>query len=416
MDNMYIRDRRVSFSLISVICIAYALICMTKNGFSSAMVFIVEEGILTKSQTGIITGAFYVIYGILQIAGGIVADRFDPTKFITIGMLGAGVLNLVIYFNQSYYVMLGAWSLNAVVQFAVWPSVFKILSTMPERGFRRKSIFIATFANPFGVIINYLVAAVITRWQYNFLVSAVSMFVMTVIWVITARIGKNNLVEDDDIPVRNDIPVHTESISISKMLFASGIIFVLAVTFIRTVFDIGLKNLVPVMINESYDEVSASFATILSVIVLIAGIVGLLSAGSIYSSKFKNETTAIMVMFALAIPLICITLMIGRISYWIIIASIALIVMLMSGAGYFTTSCIAMRFNKWGKGATMSGLFNCMASLGIVVANVLFTAMADAHGWIYTIKSWVILAVVATLLSLLSVPIWKQFVKKNFDK
>ena len=413
MNKLYIRARRVSHTVVYTLCIAYALICMTKNCFSSAMVFIVEEGILTKTQTGIITGLFYVVYGILQIAGGMVADRFDATRFVTFGLAGAGIINMIIYFNQSYSVMLTAWSVNAVVQFAVWPSVFKILTTMPERGFRTKSIFIATFSNPIGVIMSYLVAAIVPRWQHNFLVSGIVMFAIASIWHVVSVVGKKNLVEEDDLPEYSEEKNHSGDFNLFKTIFTSGIAFVLVVTFIRTMFDLGIKSLVPVMINESYEEVSASFATVLSTIVLVAGVVGIITAGNIYANKFKNEITAVAVMFAISVPLICITLLIGKINYMLIVICLALIVMLMSSAGYFTTTYISIRFNKWGKGATVSGIFNCLASLGIVAANIVFTAMADNFGWIFTIKSWVIMGIAGTVLACAAIPLWAKFIKKQ---
>lgn len=58
------------------------------------MVFIVDEGLLTKFQTELITATFYVIYAILQIAGGVVTDKWHTERFITFGLLGAAACNL----------------------------------------------------------------------------------------------------------------------------------------------------------------------------------------------------------------------------------------------------------------------------------------------------------------------------------
>ena len=47
----------------------YSIVYMTKNCFNAALADIVNEGILTKSQTGSITAAFYIVYAPLQIVG-----------------------------------------------------------------------------------------------------------------------------------------------------------------------------------------------------------------------------------------------------------------------------------------------------------------------------------------------------------
>jgi MFS family permease len=82
--------------------ISYAFICMTRACFNAAMSTIVDMGVFTKTQTGIISAVFYAIYGVLQVAGGILTDRKNPEHLITVGFVGAAISNLVIYFNHDF--------------------------------------------------------------------------------------------------------------------------------------------------------------------------------------------------------------------------------------------------------------------------------------------------------------------------
>ena len=76
------------------------------------MVFIVDRVLITKFETGVITAMSYVSHSIMQIVSGVVIDKINQERFITIGLLGAAASNIVIYFNQNYVVMLLAWSFN----------------------------------------------------------------------------------------------------------------------------------------------------------------------------------------------------------------------------------------------------------------------------------------------------------------
>lgn len=77
------------------------------------MVFIVDRVLITKFETGVITAMSYVSHSIMQIVSGVVIDKINQERFITIGLLGAAAAsNIVIYFNQNYVVMLLAWSFN----------------------------------------------------------------------------------------------------------------------------------------------------------------------------------------------------------------------------------------------------------------------------------------------------------------
>ena len=131
MDKKNFSKKYVSLILFSVLMLSYTYVCMTKYCFSSAMVFIVDEGYMTNFQTGLIGSGFWLAYAIFQPFGGMMADRWHPERLITLGFVSAGIANVII-FNcyENYALTLTVWMLNAACQFGVWPSVFKIISSM----------------------------------------------------------------------------------------------------------------------------------------------------------------------------------------------------------------------------------------------------------------------------------------------
>ena len=64
-------------------------------------------------------------------------------------------------------------------------------------------------------------------------------------------------------------------------------------------------------------------------------------------------------------------------------------------------------------GATVAGFVNGGAALGIVLANMLFTALADAFGWIFTIKVWIFMLMGAIVLSIIFLSVWTRFLKRR---
>ena len=100
--HMHLENKIISRNFFWMLWIMYAVVYMTKNCYSAAMASIVHEGALTKSQTGFITAAFYLVYAPLQILGGIYADKYKPENMIKIGLIGGGIANLIIFFNQNY--------------------------------------------------------------------------------------------------------------------------------------------------------------------------------------------------------------------------------------------------------------------------------------------------------------------------
>jgi len=421
MKNRRLESRKASIIILVSLMMAYTFLCLTRNCFSSAMVFIVSEGLLTKFETGVITAMFYVAYSVMQIVGGVVIDKINPERFITIGLLGAALSNLVIYFNQNYIVMLLAWSFNAAMQFGVWPAVFKITSGFVREDMRENSLFIATLASPAGVVSSYVVAAIVSsKWQLNFIISTIGLLFFAVVWELTFRSVKPLIIETDSQSVTNQkselLPKTVNFENFGKLFLKSGLPIVVVLVFLRAMFDWGIKGMTPTMINESYEAVTPVLATVMNIVVLISGVLGIFIAHFIYPRFIKNESVALLFFFSLSLPFTFLTLFLGKIDYRIMVVILSFIVMFMNSCTLFTTSYIAARFNKYGKGATVAGILNASASLGIVLANTLFPGLADSVGWQGTVVVWVVMMCIAAILVLIYLPLWTKFLKNSRNR
>jgi len=415
VKNKVLDSKSASILLLLGLVSSFSFISLTKNCFSSSMVFIVEDGLLTKFETGTISAVFYVVYAILQMMCGPVTDRWRSDKLITIGLVGAGVSNLIIYFNQNYVVMLLAWALNAILQCAFWPAVFKIASTVVCESMQGRALFLINICGSIGGIASFLVAAAVnSRWQLNFLISAIGLFLFAIIWEGCLAFLKPHL-KDCEIPEKpTDKPTAgSDAPSFRALLFTYGILLLFIIAILRSAFDLGLRVLTPSIINESYESVSPELSTILSITVIVAGIFGSLFGSFLYPRLIKNEAVAVLLFFLLSFPFVCLLLLIGRVNYLWIIVLLTILVFLLSTASMFTSSYIAGRFGKWNMGATVAGFVNGGAALGIVLANMLFTAIADKNGWLFTIKVWIFMMAAAILLSIAFLYFWSKFLKKD---
>ena len=413
MKNKVLNGTRTSLVLIITLVSAYTFISLTKSCFSSAMVFIVEERVLTKFETGVINGAFYTVYAFLQMSVGPLIDRWKPEKFITIGLLGAAVSNFVIYLNQSYAVMLSMWILNAVLQCAVWPSTFKIATNVVRASMRSVSVFFINLAGAIGGILSFLIAAIVSsKWQLNFLISAVGLVFFAALWELVAFCLKPYMTVTEEKLSPRDALDKKQKVGLLTFVFSAGLLLLFFISISRSAFDLGLRALTPSIINESYEQVSAEISSLLNIIVIVAGSLGMMVASYIYPRFVKNEAVAVLALFLLSFPFTCLLLLVGKIHYIFIVAFLAIMVFFLSAASMFTISFVGGRFNRWNMGATVVGFVNGGAALGIVVANILFTAIADKKGWHATIEVWIILMALSILLAVIFFAVWTRFLKK----
>lgn len=420
MDKKFGNKIRVSIALLISMVTAYTFIYLTKNCFSSAMVFIVEEGILTKFETGTINAVFYAVYAVGQMLVSPIVDKYKPERFITIGLVGAAVANLVIFLNQNYVLILCVWVFNAIVQCAVWPAVFKIATTVVCDRLVDQSIFYINAAGTLGTILSFVVAAIVSsHWQLNFLISAIGLAFFAIAWEVFCAFLRPLFAESlrrcekkKKVETEHKEPKEKKSLSFVTLLFSSGLLLLFIIGVLRIAFDTGFKALTPSIIYETYDEVSARLSTLVNIVVIAAGFFGMLFAGVLHSRLVRNEAVAILVFSIASMPFICLLLLVGTVHYLVIVGLLAIMSFLSSTIGMFAMSYIAGRFNKFNMGATVVGLLNGGAAFGMVAANLIFTAIADNCGWTVTIISWICVMAAVVLLSIVFLFIWTRFLKK----
>ncbi len=411
--NIHLEDKRESRHFFVFLWLMYAVVYMTKNCFSGALSAIVEEGSLTLAQTTFISAAFYIVYTPLQILGGIVSDKYSPEKMITIGLLGGAVCNTVIYFNQNYYVMLAAWVFNAIIQFALWPSVFKIMSSQLVRSDRGRMIFYMSFANSGGLIMTYVVSAFLTDWRDNFLISAIVLVISAVILLIYCK-HLNPIMKNDKVTVAavSDDGDEKKKISTVKLFLGSGFFTLLFAVLLRTMVENGTKTLSPTMLMQSYDTISALTGNLLNIFIILAGIVGtLLIKLVLYPRIIKNEATAFLAMMIIALPFAVILRFVGELPVWLVILSLCMISMSMS-ATHLLTQYFNMLYIPYGKNGTAAGILNAGASFGLVLQYCVFGSVAQNHGWQTVTTIWIVMTVLGIAACLLTVVPARRFKKQ----
>lgn len=406
--SMHLENKSVSKKFFWMLWIMYAVVYMTKSCYSAAMASIVHEGVLTKSQTGLITAAFYFVYAPLQILGGVFADKYNPEKMIEIGLIGSGIANLIIFLNQNYYVMLYAWIFNAIVQFALWPALFKIISSQLEMEYRIKGVYYITLSSIVGLLMSYVVAAIVPQWQMNFAVSAMGLFLFSFIFHMAC--GK---VEKYMVPDLQDKQKGTRSekskIPTWKMFWLSGFLLLVVVAAMRTMVENGVKTISATMLMESYEHISPSIGNILNTLIIVSGVVGVAIINRfVYPRFIRDEAVATLVLVGISVLPIGLMTLLGQAPVFLILTSLCVAAAILSGINLIMSRCSAS-FAKYGKSGLASGVSNSAASVAIMVQSYGIAYVADVSGWNTVIWLFLALLGIGILCGGIAIPLWKRF-------
>ena len=85
----------------------------------------------------------------------------------------------------------------------------------------------------------------------------------------------------------------------------------------------------------------------------------------------------------------------------------------MHGVNFLFISCLAGRFSRYGKAATTSGLCNTFIYVGAAISMYGMAAISEIFSWQMTVISWIIIAALGVIFTLISLKPYTRFIKED---
>ena len=124
--------------LISLI-LGYAFFYTCRLGFSVAKKPMLDAGVLTVEQMGLVGSALLYVYAVGKFVNGVLSDRANVRRFMSTALLCSAVVNLLFGFSNSFFLFFVLWAFNGWFQsIGSAPSVVSICQwfSNKERGTR----------------------------------------------------------------------------------------------------------------------------------------------------------------------------------------------------------------------------------------------------------------------------------------
>ena len=386
--------------------LAYAAAYVGRLNFSASLATIIDQGVFTKSQAGLIGTVFFFCYGGGQLISGIIADKLSPYKLIITGLFLSSVANVLMFTSRNYIVMSVIWGFNGIAQSMLWAPVLFIISNILHTDLRYKACLYIASSNVIGTLAAYVIAMVCSRlrWDIIFIISAAIMSGVAVIWcVVSFKIPLTYEITD------NKNTIAQPRVKFNKLLISSGMIILLFPVMMHGMLKEGIMTWVPTMITETY-KVTPTFSIFVSTILPVMNLGGAYTATYLFEKITKRHEiiTSVYLMSFIIIPLI-VLLFVGNIPLLVCIAMLALTTMTMHAFNHVYITLVPMRFRKYNVTATVTGIFNSITYLGCAVSNFGFGWLSDVFGWKNSIFFWIGIAVFAVILCVFTVRQWSKF-------
>ncbi len=136
---------------------------------------IVDAGVLTESELGLVGSALFFTYALGKLTNGFLADHSNIKRFMAIGLLVSAIANLLMGFTSAFIFFAICWGVNGWVQSMGAPSCVVSLSRWYKEKERGSFYGFWSTSHNIGEALTYILTAVVVSyfgWQWGFRAAA----------------------------------------------------------------------------------------------------------------------------------------------------------------------------------------------------------------------------------------------------
>lgn len=384
------------------------------------MAGMIEACVIDKIDGGFIGMGLFICYGAGQLVSGYLGDKIKPKYLITLGVATTCICNLLFPLLPNAGLMIAVWAVNGLAQAMLWPPIVKLLSENLESEAFVRANLVVTSAAHIATVLLYLFVPICLEyftWETVFYTASVLAFVSVPVFAVIMKIAIAGGIRDGEEKKEKKTanPSYKED-GYTALLMKSGIIPVFLCIIMMGFLRDGIDSWLPTLYSEAFGR-EASESTLVSVALPIFSILMVSVATAIHkNSFFKNEVRSSLVLFIVCCVLgapLC--LLIGMHTPWARVLSL-LLTMLISGAmhacNFMLISCLPGRFAHVHRSATTSGLCNAFVYIGAAVSMYGIALVAEKFGWKTTVFSWILIAAVGAIFSVMALGKYSRFIKE----
>lgn len=155
----------------------YGLYYVCRLSLSVVKKPLVDGGILTESELGIVGSALFFAYAIGKLVNGFLADRLNIKRFMAVGLIVSSVANLILGFSHTFWIFAVLWGVNGWVQSMGAPSSVVALSRWFIDRQRGSYYGFWSASHNIGEALTFIATAAVVSvagWQWGFWAAGVA--------------------------------------------------------------------------------------------------------------------------------------------------------------------------------------------------------------------------------------------------
>lgn len=422
------RLRRIQWSTFLTATIGYGLYYVCRLSLNVVKKPIVEEGIFSETELGIIGSVLFFTYAIGKFTNGFLADRSNIRRFMSTGLLVTALVNLCLGFVHSFILFAILWGLSGWFQSMGAASCVVGLSrwfTDKERG----SFYgFWSASHNIGEALTFIVVASVVSalgWRFGFLgAGLVGLVGVLIVWRFFHDTPQSEGFPPVNVPKVEKMQSEAETAAFNraqKAVLRNPAIWILALSSACMYVSRYAVNSWGVFYLEAQKGYSTLDASFIISVASVCGIVGTMFSGVISDRLFGGKRNVPALLFGLLNVLaLCLFLLVPGVHLWLDVLAMILfglgIGVLLCFLGGLMAVDIAPR-NASGAALGVVGIASYVgAGLQDVMSGLLIEGNkrvvdgVEVYDFTYINWFWIGAAVFSVLLALL---VWKAGTRES---
>ncbi|WP_299549813.1 MFS transporter [Seonamhaeicola sp.] len=379
---------------------------------------IVDAGILTETELGLVGSALFFTYAIGKLTNGFLADHSNIRRFMSIGLLISALANMIMGFTGTFVFFAICWGINGWVQSMGAPSSVVSLSRWYKDKERGSFYGFWSTSHNIGEALTYILTAVVVSyagWQWGFRAAAI----VGMLGALIISIYFHDTPESKGLPpVNKDFKKAkgTTTWTEQKGVLRNPYVWLLALSSAFMYISRYAVNSWGPYYFEAAKDYTLTQANTLVAISAVCGIIGTASSGFVSDKFFKGRRNAPALIFGLMnVTSLSIFLLGPKNMWWLDVLSMVLFGLAIGALICYLGGLMAVDIaSKKASGAAL-GVVGVMSYLAAGVQDIASGYLIENNKTLingetlYDFDSisvfWIGAAIASTLLALLT---WKK--------
>ncbi len=405
-------DKKVSKFLLIACFGAYLINTTVKMCVPTVISSMVDENFLSKSQSGLLSGIFYLFYGIGQILFGKYFNDHSPYRGVKLALIGSAMCCVLMALTTNFYLLLTVWCICAVMNAGFFPAIMKIASFTLCQSHSIWASKYLTIAYQAGTVFCLVAGGIImkfTSWVNLYYFAAVISLGCFIVWFSAEKRAKSAPKEPIVFENKNDGKASENGFlkRSLKSYIGTGIFLIASVALFNQLLN-GTKSWAPTIIMETYNT-EPSFSVLLNIVLIATNIIFLLITGRFI---FKNPVKALIYFELAVLPislLLNFTSILNEYTYVLLLG-------LFTSVSTYVSNVLVIQvpyyFQKYNDVSRISGLGNMAGAFGLLIGNYAYGLLAEKFGWEIITILGTAFVFISILILLLAAPMFKKFIRE----